>query len=331
MAVLATDTITLAVAVDVQQVDAYYRLQSSTAAPPAKPTEASPAGWTATEPTYDGTSTNTLYTCAKTTLTDGTFYWSAVSKSTSYEAAKAAWNKAGAAESAAAATSAYFWHDSGGAHVATTENDITQGYSTTIGATEGTTGILLQKDAKNLASFTPEALNFYRHVDGDAQTTASFNENGAVIYDEDGGVSSAFTKGSASFYDGQGVGADNLVACFGAGVAQIGQSSDQHVVVDPGGMCIFGPDGEGMPSLYFTATADGIVMENPDSDIMQVLSSTRNSFKTNAGDIAWFGQGDDGVWEMHIGTTYAEDMVRFGDYAWIKRHNGNMTIKWMGE
>ena len=97
--ILATDSCTIAVAVDVRQVDTFYRLQASTATAPTRPTEVSPSGWATTEPAYDGTSTNTLYTCAKTTLTDGTFYWSTVSKSTSYEAAKVAWNKADAAQS----------------------------------------------------------------------------------------------------------------------------------------------------------------------------------------------------------------------------------------
>lgn len=94
MAVKARDQVTVAVAVDVASVDNYYKLQSSTATPPTKPTTANPSGWSTTEPTYDGTSTNTLYICQKTTLTDGTFYWSAVSKSTSYEAAKTAYNLA---------------------------------------------------------------------------------------------------------------------------------------------------------------------------------------------------------------------------------------------
>ena len=95
--VIARDQVTLSVAVDVASVDTWYRLQASTSAAPEKPTAASPSGWATTEPAYDGTATNTLYTCAKTTLTDGTFYWSAVSKSTAYEAAKAAWNRADAA------------------------------------------------------------------------------------------------------------------------------------------------------------------------------------------------------------------------------------------
>ncbi len=94
MAVKARDQVTVAVAVDVASVDVYYKLQPSTSVAPSKPTTANPDGWTTIEPTYDEESTNTLYTCQKTTLTDGTFYWSAVSKSTAYEASKTAWNLA---------------------------------------------------------------------------------------------------------------------------------------------------------------------------------------------------------------------------------------------
>ena len=102
MAVIARAQVTIAVSVDVASVDTWYRLQASTAAAPTKPTAASPSGWSKTEPGYDGTSTNTLYTCQKTTLTDGTFYWGAVCTSSSYEAAKQAAN---AAEAAAATAS----------------------------------------------------------------------------------------------------------------------------------------------------------------------------------------------------------------------------------
>ena len=104
MAVKARDQVTVAVSVDVASVDNYYKLQASTATPPTRPTTASPSGWTTTEPTYDGTSTNTLYICQKTTLTDGTFYWSLVSKSTSYEAAKTAYNLANSANNTANTT-----------------------------------------------------------------------------------------------------------------------------------------------------------------------------------------------------------------------------------
>ena len=63
------------------------------------------------------------------------------------------------------------------------------------------------------------------------------------------------------------------------------------------------------------------------------FSATSNmlAFRTIDQLIAWFGQNNDGIWEMHIQNTYAEDMVRFGDYAFIKRQNGNMSLKWLGE
>lgn len=59
------------------------------------------AGWTTTEQEYSFTVTNTLYFCDCTVFTNGSFGYSAVSKSSSYEAAKEAYNKAIAAASSA--------------------------------------------------------------------------------------------------------------------------------------------------------------------------------------------------------------------------------------
>lgn len=100
MAIKASDQVTIAVGVDVASVETYYKLQPSTSSAPAKPTTANPSGWSTSEPSYDGTSTDTLYTCQKTTLTDNSFVWGAVSKSSSYEAAKSAWNLANTANTA---------------------------------------------------------------------------------------------------------------------------------------------------------------------------------------------------------------------------------------
>lgn len=94
MAILARNSITVAWQTDITSVTWYYKLQSSTAAPPAKPTVATPSGWSTTEPTYTEGSTNSLYICQKTTFSDGTFEYSDVSLSSSYEAAKTAYNKA---------------------------------------------------------------------------------------------------------------------------------------------------------------------------------------------------------------------------------------------
>lgn len=102
MAVKASATITLFDIVDIGSTTLYYLLQSSTASPPSKPTTATPSSsWKTVEPAYTEGSTNTLYTVMKTTFSDGTFEYSPVSKSSSYEAAKAAYNKAIAASKTA--------------------------------------------------------------------------------------------------------------------------------------------------------------------------------------------------------------------------------------
>ena len=103
MAVKATAAITLSTVVDVAAVYRYYLLQSSTLNPPSKPTNKPPGGnWTDTEPTYTSGSTNTLYFTDLTLFSDGTWSYSSVSRSSAYEAAKEAYNRAVAAEDAAA-------------------------------------------------------------------------------------------------------------------------------------------------------------------------------------------------------------------------------------
>lgn len=102
MAIKASALITLSSVTDVASVTRYYLLQSSTLAKPAKPTVKPPSGsWTDTEPTYTAGSTNSLYFTDLTVFSDGTWAYSSVSLSSSYEAAKAAYNKATAAQTTA--------------------------------------------------------------------------------------------------------------------------------------------------------------------------------------------------------------------------------------
>lgn len=102
MAVKARDDVTLAALTDVANVRRYYLLQSSTLNPPAAPTaNPAPSPWVTAEPTYTEGSTTSLYTVDLTVFTDGTFDYSTVSKSSSYEAAKSAFNKAVAATNVA--------------------------------------------------------------------------------------------------------------------------------------------------------------------------------------------------------------------------------------
>lgn len=99
MAVKAKAEITLAAITDIQSLTRYYLVQSSTSSAPAKPTTFTPpSGWTTTEPAYDSTGTYSLYITDRTVFSDGTFAYSDVSLSSSYEAAKEAYNTATAAK-----------------------------------------------------------------------------------------------------------------------------------------------------------------------------------------------------------------------------------------
>lgn len=101
MAVKASVTVTISCYRDTDTITRYYKLQASTAQTPAKPSTLIPSGWDDTEPTYTSGSTNTLYFVDRYVFSDGTFQYTEVSKSTSYEAAKEAYNKALNAQSTA--------------------------------------------------------------------------------------------------------------------------------------------------------------------------------------------------------------------------------------
>ena len=96
--VKARAQITIQFIVDVKATYRYYLLQSSNLGVPSKPTTFSPSsppsGWDDTEPSYTEESTNSLYFVDCTVFCDDTFKYSEVSLSSSYEAAKKAYNKA---------------------------------------------------------------------------------------------------------------------------------------------------------------------------------------------------------------------------------------------
>lgn len=109
MTVKASASITLAASVDIEAVWRYYLLRNSTLSAPTidnnkiKPPTTAGVEWSDTEPSYTEGSTAYLYTVECTVFSDGTMSYSAISKSSSYEAAKEAYNKAQAAQDAAQA------------------------------------------------------------------------------------------------------------------------------------------------------------------------------------------------------------------------------------
>lgn len=93
--VKASAQITLYFVIDVKASYRYYLLQSSTLAKPSKPTTYPPSSaWSTTEPSYTSGSTNSLYFVDSTVFCNNSFSYTDVSLSTSYEAAKEAYNKA---------------------------------------------------------------------------------------------------------------------------------------------------------------------------------------------------------------------------------------------
>lgn len=101
MTIKASSQITISKVIDIHACYRYYKLQGSILAKPTKPTKNPPDGWSDTEPAYISGSTNTLYFVDCNVYSDKSFSFSEVSKSSSYEAAKDAWNKANKAQDTA--------------------------------------------------------------------------------------------------------------------------------------------------------------------------------------------------------------------------------------
>ena len=68
-----------------------------------------------------------------------------------------------------------------------------------------------------------------------------------------------------------------------------------------------------------------------ESVIKLVLTYQLLKFTSSEGDVAWFGRTAEGIWNLFIETASIQNMLRFNDFAWIARANGNMTLKWVGD
>lgn len=97
MAIKGSATITLTQYRDTQSVTRYYKLQPAGSSAPSKPDTKPPSSdWSDSEPACD--ISKELYFCDLTIFSNGEGEYSKVSKSTSYEAAKQAYNRANAAK-----------------------------------------------------------------------------------------------------------------------------------------------------------------------------------------------------------------------------------------
>jgi hypothetical protein len=170
MVVKASATITVSCYRDTSSITRYYKLQSSTLATPSKPTSNPPSGWDDTEPAYTSGNTNTLYFCDLTEFSDGTYLYSEVSKSSSYEAAKQAYNKA--IEAAKTATNFFELTDSSGLVVGNLTADTLKG-NVQIKAESGGASVSLRDGTTNLAKFSAVSKAFTGVTSATTSTSSS--------------------------------------------------------------------------------------------------------------------------------------------------------------
>lgn len=66
-------------------------------------------------------------------------------------------------------------------------------------------------------------------------------------------------------------------------------------------------------------------------NIQNVMSASYQAYVVDGTEIARYGRDAvKNVWQLSIDNVSVRDMLMFGDFAWISRDNGNMTLKWIG-
>ena len=176
---------------DVDHVTEWFCATESSSAPSAPATtqaSATPTGWTQAEPTIssDADLSKTAWRCLQLVWGDGTCGWGEVTKVASYEAAKRAWNKAYAAQSAADGVSVGGRNllrrtdkALGGCYIRTNTTDVTLDEDGTVSFARATAAGYAKKIADYLdyAEYGPGeyTLSF------DARTVDDGDDTGAIV------------------------------------------------------------------------------------------------------------------------------------------------------
>ena len=293
MAVKAQASITIFYVNEVEAVYRYYLLQSSTLAKPSAPTSYPPSSsWVTTEPTYTEGSTTSLYYVDCTVLTDGSWSYSPVSLSSSYEAAKLAYNKAQAALG----------------RITTAESDIsTMNGEIALRAKQTEISTIVESinadisDVQDSVNATNEDLNNLTNEQNNTfnllkATTEQVETINSLLLDEDG-IIMEFTniKNSVTSYNG------TLNSNFEELYSYIR----------------FTKDGE----IYL-----GKQPEEGEDDLQLAITRTKIAFLMNGNEVAWFSNNS-----LYVTTVRVEEALRFGNFEFAERSNGNMGLRWVGE
>ena len=294
MAVKAAGQITLSSVVDVAATYRYYLLQSSTAAIPSKPTTFPPANtWDDTEPGYTDGSTTSLYTVDCTVFSDGTFLYSAVSLSSSYEAAKTAYNKATNAllhtvvqSATAPSATTYMWLDTSAEPPALKRYDAeTAAWVTVNDATE----IVYNLEQNLESSITKSAEDITLKV----AESYSLKEDTEALVSE---VSTQLSVTKDSF--------DIQFNQFSADIAAVAE----------------GTDAEFEEIRKYIRFVDGMILLGEVGNELELqISNDRISFMQ---DVAYFSDR-----KLHVTDASFLHSLQIGNFAFMPRSNKNLSFK----
>lgn len=297
MAVKAAGQITLTSVVDVTAVFRYYLLQSSTAAKPSTPTVfPPPSPWDDTEPTYTGNGTNSLYTVEATLFSDDSFIYSLVSLSSSYEAAKAAYNKA--------------------------VNALNQAVVQSATAPLLTTVMWLD------ISLTPPLMKRY-----DAETAAWIvvNDTSEVVYNLEQNLEASLTKTqeditatvAEKYYLKEDT--EALISSVSTQVELTKNSMDIQFTQFSADIeaVAAGTDAEFEEIRKYIRFVDGkILLGEVGNELELQIANDRISFLQDGAEVAYFSDR-----KMHITDTQIDHSLQLGNFAFMPRANGNLSFK----
>lgn len=297
MAVKAAGQITLSSVVDVVATYRYYLLRSSTAAIPSKPTTFPPdSTWDDTEPGYTDGSTNSLYTVDCTVFSDDSYLYSSVSLSSSYEAAKAAYNKATNAllhtvvqSATAPSATTYMWLDTSAEPPVLKRYDAeTAAWVTVNDATE----IVYNLEQNVESSITKSAEDI----------TAKVAESYSLKEDTEALVSEVSTQLSLT--------KDSFDI-------QFNQFSQDIAAVAAG------TDAEFEEIRKYIRFVDGMILLGEVGNELELqISNDRISFLQDGAEVAYFSNR-----KLYITDTQVLHSLQIGNFAYMPRANGNLSFK----
>ena len=297
MAVKASGQITLTSVVDVYATYRYYLLQSSTAVPPAKPTVFPPASpWDDTEPTYTEGSTNSLYTVECTLFSDDSFLYSLVSLSSSYEAAKVAYNKAINAllhtvvqSATAPSVTTYMWLDTSAEPPVLKRYDAeTAAWVTVNDATE----IVYNLEQNVESSITKSAEDITAQV---AERYTLKEETEALVSE----VSTQVELTKNSF--------DIQFTKFNADLEAVAAGTDAEFEEI---------------RKYIRFTDGKILLGEVGNELELQISNDRISFLQDGAEVAYFSNR-----KLYVTDTQILHSLQLGNFAFMPRDNGNLSFK----